>query len=54
MLACLRRGYYHLVPYCLLMPFYWVIMSVGAWKGAVQLITNPFYWEKTPHEGVAE
>ena len=34
------------------MPVYWVLMSVGAWKGAVQLITNPFYWEKTPHEGM--
>jgi hypothetical protein len=24
-------------------------MSVAAWKGAWQLITNPFYWEKTTH-----
>ena len=52
MLACLRRGYYHLIPVCLLMPAYWVLMSVGAWKGAWQLITRPFYWEKTPHVGV--
>lgn len=52
MLGCLRRRYYHLLPLCLLMPVYWVLMSVGAWKGAVQLITNPFYWEKTPHEGM--
>ena len=54
MVACLRRGYYHLLPYCLFMPLYWVLMSVGAWKGALQLITRPFYWEKTPHEGVPE
>ncbi len=54
MLACLRRGYYHLVPFCLLMPFYWVLMSIGAWKGAIQLVTNPFYWEKTPHAGAAQ
>jgi cellulose synthase/poly-beta-1,6-N-acetylglucosamine synthase-like glycosyltransferase len=51
MLACLRRGYYHLMPQCLLMPVYWVLMSIGAWKGALQLITRPFYWEKTPHAG---
>ena len=51
MLACLRRGNYHLVPHCLLMPLYWVLMSIGAWKGAIQLITRPFYWEKTPHAG---
>jgi cellulose synthase/poly-beta-1,6-N-acetylglucosamine synthase-like glycosyltransferase len=53
MLACLRRGYYQLIPLCLFMPIYWVLMSVGAWKGAVQLITRPFYWEKTPHEGTS-
>ena len=54
MVACLRRGYYHLLPYCLFIPLYWVLMSIGAWKGALQLITRPFYWEKTPHEGVSE
>jgi hypothetical protein len=54
MLACLRRGNYHLVPHCLFLPAYWVLMSVGAWKGALQLITRPFYWEKTPHVGVTE
>jgi len=53
MLGCLRRRYYHLIPLCLLMPVYWVLMSVGAWKGALQLITNPSFWEKTPHEGTA-
>jgi len=26
---------------------------LGAWKGALQLVTQPFYWEKTPHEGAA-
>ncbi|MBA4387101.1 MAG: glycosyl transferase [Verrucomicrobia bacterium] len=50
MLACLNRGYYHLVPYCLLIPFYWILMSIGAWKGVLQLITRPFFWEKTPHD----
>ncbi len=24
-------------------------MSVAAWKGFGQLVTNPFYWEKTEH-----
>ena len=51
MLGCLRRRYYRLLPMCLLIPIYWVLMSVGAWKGALQLITKPFFWEKTPHEG---
>jgi hypothetical protein len=28
-------------------------MSIGAWKGALQLIWKPFFWEKTPHEAQA-
>jgi len=48
-LAAYRRGYYDLVKTALLMPFYWVMMSIGAWKGFLQLITRPNYWEKTKH-----
>ena len=49
MLACLNRRNYRLVPRCLAMPLYWVLTSFGAWKGTLQLITRPYYWEKTPH-----
>ena len=49
MLAAYRRGYYSLVKYGMLLPFYWLLMSVGAWKGFIQLITRPSYWEKTKH-----
>jgi cellulose synthase/poly-beta-1,6-N-acetylglucosamine synthase-like glycosyltransferase len=48
-LASYKRGYFGLVKYCLLMPLYWVITSVGAWKGFAQLIVRPSYWEKTRH-----
>ncbi len=47
--ACLYRGEKWLVPHALTMPLYWVMISIGAWKGLVQLFTNPFYWEKTNH-----
>jgi cellulose synthase/poly-beta-1,6-N-acetylglucosamine synthase-like glycosyltransferase len=47
--ACLKRRYYHLLPMVLLMPFYWLLISFAAWKGFIQLFTNPFYWEKTNH-----
>jgi cellulose synthase/poly-beta-1,6-N-acetylglucosamine synthase-like glycosyltransferase len=40
---------YSLVKYALLTPLYWMLMSVAAYKAAVQLITRPFYWEKTDH-----
>lgn len=48
-LAAYRRGYYDLVKYALLTPFYWLMMSYGAWKGFLQLITKPHFWEKTKH-----
>ncbi len=48
-IACLKRKAYALIPDALLTPLYWVLMSVGAWKGLIQLLTNPSYWEKTNH-----
>lgn len=47
--ACAWRRLWDLLPYALLVPFYWVLISVGAFKGAWQLCWNPFYWEKTKH-----
>jgi cellulose synthase/poly-beta-1,6-N-acetylglucosamine synthase-like glycosyltransferase len=34
---------------CLLVPMYWVLMSVAAVKAFVQLVFQPSYWEKTVH-----
>jgi len=48
-LACWRRRQWRLMPYALLSPLYWVLISIGAWKGFLQLLTRPFYWEKTVH-----
>jgi glycosyltransferase XagB len=45
----IQRGLFGLAKYALMSPLYWGLMSVAAWKGAIQLITNPFYWEKTTH-----
>src|SRR5713226_9585420 len=47
--GCLRRGHFDLVKYALLSPLYWALMSVGAWKGLLQLVYRPYYWEKTVH-----
>jgi cellulose synthase/poly-beta-1,6-N-acetylglucosamine synthase-like glycosyltransferase len=49
MAACLRRGHFGMVKYALISPLYWALMSTAAWKGFIQLWTNPFYWEKTTH-----
>ncbi len=48
-LACLRRGLWRLLPQAVLSPLYWMLISVGAWKGLLQLFSRPFYWEKTQH-----
>ncbi len=45
----LHRGEFSLTRTALLSPFYWGLMSWAAWKGFLQLFTNPFYWEKTEH-----
>jgi len=53
-IACRRRGLGDLIGWCFLIPFYWLLISVGAWKGFLQLLTRPFYWEKTQHGLTAE
>ena len=45
----LQRGEFGLTRTALLSPLYWGLMSWAAWKGFVQLFTDPFYWEKTTH-----
>lgn len=40
---------YGMIRYALLTPLYWVLMSVAAYKALFQLISKPFYWEKTVH-----
>lgn len=48
-LGCLYRRYWGLVKYALLTPVYWLLMSLGAYRGVLQLLTRPSYWEKTEH-----
>ncbi|MFT5129239.1 MAG: cellulose synthase/poly-beta-1,6-N-acetylglucosamine synthase-like glycosyltransferase [Rhodothermales bacterium] len=44
-----QRRQHGLMPYALLLPFYWLLMSVGAWRGVLQYFWAPFHWDKTPH-----
>jgi cellulose synthase/poly-beta-1,6-N-acetylglucosamine synthase-like glycosyltransferase len=48
-LAATKRGYHRLVPFGLLLPAYWVLHSIAGYKGFIQLVTAPHYWEKTVH-----
>lgn len=49
MIAVFRRRSYTLILYALVNPLYWLMHSISAYKGLIQLITKPFYWEKTNH-----
>jgi glycosyltransferase XagB len=44
-----RRGWWGLVPYVPLLPFYYVLISVAAWRGLAELLLDPFRWNKTEH-----
>ncbi|MDW5315255.1 glycosyltransferase family 2 protein [Rhizobium sp. PL01] len=35
-------------------PLYWLAMSLAAWKALLELRTNPFSWNKTPHVPVKD
>jgi cellulose synthase/poly-beta-1,6-N-acetylglucosamine synthase-like glycosyltransferase len=51
--GAIGRKYYDMVKVTLLSPLYWVLMSIAGWRGFLQLITKPHYWEKTIH-GLAD
>ena len=48
-LAPRRRGWDELVSYGLTVIAYWGLVSAAGYRGAWQLITRPFFWEKTTH-----
>jgi cellulose synthase/poly-beta-1,6-N-acetylglucosamine synthase-like glycosyltransferase len=50
-----RKGVlsYSLVKWVVLLPFYWLLMSVASYKALFELIIRPSHWEKTEH-GLSE
>jgi cellulose synthase/poly-beta-1,6-N-acetylglucosamine synthase-like glycosyltransferase len=49
MLAAAKRHHSSLLASALTVPAYWLLMCIAAYKGLWQLITRPFFWEKTTH-----
>lgn len=45
-----RAGFWKLV---LATPFYWLLLSLAAWRAVWQIYRAPFLWEKTPHRRMA-
>jgi cellulose synthase/poly-beta-1,6-N-acetylglucosamine synthase-like glycosyltransferase len=44
-----RRGWGELSPYGLTVIVYWAMVSIAGYRGLWQLLTRPFFWEKTVH-----
>ena len=44
-----RRRLLRSAGYLVLLPFYWLLLSVAAWRAVFQLIWSPYRWEKTEH-----
>ncbi len=49
MLGIAKREEWHLAKYVFLVPFYWVFMSIAAWKALWGFFVNPHFWSKTVH-----
>ncbi len=47
--ALRRRRWWGLLPFVPLMPLYYVLVSVAAWRALVELVHRPFRWNKTDH-----
>ena len=43
------KAHRHLIPWTLCMSAYMALGTLAIYKGAWELITRPFYWEKTAH-----
>ncbi|MFA9262458.1 MAG: glycosyltransferase [Undibacterium sp.] len=48
-LGIAKRQQWGVVWAAFFVPFYWLLISIAAWKGLWQLIFRPHYWEKTTH-----
>jgi cellulose synthase/poly-beta-1,6-N-acetylglucosamine synthase-like glycosyltransferase len=44
-----QRQLHGTAAFGLLLPVYWLLMSLGAWRGLVHFFARPFHWDKTPH-----
>lgn len=49
LVAVAGRGLAPLFTQTLMMPAYWLLISIAAYKALLQLATKPFHWEKTEH-----
>jgi glycosyltransferase XagB len=48
-IAIRRRRLFRLLPWLLLLPVYYALMSLAAWRAVWELMRAPFHWNKTTH-----
>ncbi|WP_422071498.1 glycosyltransferase family 2 protein [Tranquillimonas rosea] len=48
-LALRMGGQSWLIPWLPTLPFYFMLATAAAWRGLIQCITRPFFWDKTAH-----
>ena len=48
-LGAARRGWWSLLPFVPLLPLYFLLVSLAAWLGLIELVTAPDRWNKTEH-----
>lgn len=49
MIGCLKREHDKIIKYAFLVPFYWLAMSMAAWRAIYKIIVDPHHWAKTNH-----
>lgn len=49
MIGCAKRGYYDIMKYVLLIPLYWLMMSIATWNAVFGILVRPHHWFKTKH-----
>lgn len=49
LLVLVRRRSWRLIPHVLLVPLYWQLISLAAYRALWQLFREPHLWEKTEH-----
>ena len=49
LLAVSGPAHRHLLPFVPTLHFYYPLATLAAWKAAWEIVTRPFYWDKTSH-----
>ena len=49
MVGLFRRGLLRCAWALVLLPLYWLMLSIASWRALFQLARDPYRWEKTEH-----